>query len=172
MCRVLWSPAFSGLQLTCKAAEHKRVEGLSDTLLPGTKVCITAAPIRNGVVMLEPKCIKVRAHTHTHTHTRTHTHTHAPHTPQKRPCVPCPVPIHKAHLPVCMGVCVLTWYVMCLHVSLQVLGGRVETLAADCEFQRKFANVDRSKAGSGVAGAGGGGESAPPFRHFVPGECV
>lgn len=45
----------------------------------------------------------------------------------------------------------------------QVLGGRVEHLAAAWETQRRYGGVARPKV------AGEDGEAAPPFRHFVPG---
>jgi len=48
------------LQTHCKAAEHKRCDTLSDQLPPGTKIQLRGCPIRMGVMLLEPKCIKVR----------------------------------------------------------------------------------------------------------------
>lgn len=45
----------------------------------------------------------------------------------------------------------------------QVLGGQVEELVEAWTFQRKFGNVQRSKANSEDT------EQPPPFQNFVPG---
>jgi len=49
------------LQVNAKAAEHKRIDALNDLLPPGTKIQIKGATVRMGVIMLEPKCVKVRS---------------------------------------------------------------------------------------------------------------
>eukprot|EP00798_Chlamydomonas_sp_ICE-L_P001215 gene1215-32556_t len=41
------------------ALEFRRIEGLQDSLPPGTKLCLTGAQIRMGVVQMEPKNVKV-----------------------------------------------------------------------------------------------------------------
>ncbi|GFR53170.1 hypothetical protein Agub_g15893, partial [Astrephomene gubernaculifera] len=46
-------------KVTCKAIEYQRVELLSEELAPGTKVLLTNATVKNGIVLLNPKCIKV-----------------------------------------------------------------------------------------------------------------
>ncbi|KXZ45405.1 hypothetical protein GPECTOR_55g311 [Gonium pectorale] len=92
-------------KVTCKAVEYQRVEQLSEELAPGTKVLLSNANVKDGVILLNPKCIKV-------------------------------------------------------------LGGRVEALAAAWETQRRYGGVERPRAG---AAAGEDGETAPPFRHFIPG---
>eukprot|EP00198_Chlamydomonas_reinhardtii_P008883 XP_001698220.1 predicted protein [Chlamydomonas reinhardtii] len=46
-------------KITCKAVEHVRCDGLNEELLaPGTKVLLSNASVRAGVVMLQPKTIK------------------------------------------------------------------------------------------------------------------
>lgn len=48
-------------KVTCKALEYQgKVEALHENLPPGTKCVVTGASIKNGVVQLTPKCIKVR----------------------------------------------------------------------------------------------------------------
>lgn len=48
-------------RLTCKALEYKRLDELTpDRLPPGTKVSLSNASIRQGIVLLEPRAIKVR----------------------------------------------------------------------------------------------------------------
>lgn len=47
---------------------------------------------------------------------------------------------------------------------MQYLGGRVDVLAEAWEAQRKYGGLKRPKA------ADGDSETAPPFRHFVPGK--
>ena len=49
-------------QVNAKAAEHKRIDALSDLLPPGTKIQIKGATVRMGVIMLEPKNVKVGVH--------------------------------------------------------------------------------------------------------------
>eukprot|EP00200_Dunaliella_tertiolecta_P009469 CAMPEP_0202374094 /NCGR_PEP_ID=MMETSP1127-20130417/4995_1 /ASSEMBLY_ACC=CAM_ASM_000462 /TAXON_ID=3047 /ORGANISM="Dunaliella tertiolecta, Strain CCMP1320" /LENGTH=402 /DNA_ID=CAMNT_0048971161 /DNA_START=1186 /DNA_END=2391 /DNA_ORIENTATION=+ len=46
-------------KVNAKAAEHKRIDALNDMLPPGTKIQIKGATVRMGVIMLEPKCVKV-----------------------------------------------------------------------------------------------------------------
>lgn len=89
-------------KLSCIAAEFKPVPQLNEDLPPGTKVCLTNASVKLGVVLLDAKCI-------------------------------------------------------------QVLGGQVEELVEAWTFQRKFGNVQRSKANSEDT------EQPPPFQNFVPG---
>lgn len=47
---------------SCKAVEYKKVDALNDNLPPGTKVVLTSAQVKMGVILLESKCIKVRMH--------------------------------------------------------------------------------------------------------------
>ncbi|EFJ49912.1 hypothetical protein VOLCADRAFT_89400 [Volvox carteri f. nagariensis] len=46
-------------KLSCKALEYQRVDQLSENLPPGTKVLLSNATVKNGVVLLNPKSIKV-----------------------------------------------------------------------------------------------------------------
>lgn len=48
-------------KLTCKAAEYRHCPALKECLVPGTKLAVTGASIKSGVLLLEPKCIKVRS---------------------------------------------------------------------------------------------------------------
>ncbi|KAF6253277.1 hypothetical protein COO60DRAFT_434969 [Scenedesmus sp. NREL 46B-D3] len=43
----------------CKALEHRHCSQLSDSLTPGSKVVLDAAAVRCGVVLLEPRSIRV-----------------------------------------------------------------------------------------------------------------
>ncbi len=43
---------------SCKAAEFKAADALLGALVPGTKVLLSSASVKAGVVLLEPKCIK------------------------------------------------------------------------------------------------------------------
>lgn len=65
-------------------------------------------------------------------------------------------------------------------IRIQILGGRVEHLAAAWETQRRYGGLERPKQAAAAAGGAGGsaaaaaageddGALAPPFRHFVPG---
>lgn len=46
-------------KLSCKAVEYQRVDQLSVDLAPGTKVVLSNATVKNGILMLNPKTIKV-----------------------------------------------------------------------------------------------------------------
>lgn len=46
-------------KLSCIAAEFKSVPQLTEELPPGTKVCLTNASVKLGVVLLDSKCIQV-----------------------------------------------------------------------------------------------------------------
>ena len=122
------------------------MEALSEELPPGTKVLLTGAVVKTGVLLLEPKCIQVgwvdwvglammlqRRSTFCDTPSPPPTHT------------PSPWAHHHSHM--------------------QVLGGQVQDLVEAWQVQRLYAGIDRPAAG------GDGGEERPPsFRQFVPGE--
>eukprot|EP00775_Hariotina_reticulata_P013629 gene13629-13755_t len=46
-------------RVTCKALEHKTCSQLTDTLLPGSKVVLSQASVKCGVLLLEPKAITI-----------------------------------------------------------------------------------------------------------------
>lgn len=48
-------------KISCKCVEYQKVDVLHENLPPGTKVVLTGANVRTGVVQLTPKCIKVSA---------------------------------------------------------------------------------------------------------------
>ena len=57
-CRLLRLKLTDG-KLSCIAAEFKSVPQLTEELPPGTKVCLTNASVKLGVVLLDSKCIQV-----------------------------------------------------------------------------------------------------------------
>ena len=56
-CRLLCLKLTDG-KLSCIAAEFKPVPQLTEDLPPGTKVCLTNASVKLGVVLLDAKCIQ------------------------------------------------------------------------------------------------------------------
>lgn len=46
-------------KLSCKGVEVRKCEALKEELPPGTKVLVSGAAVRTGVLQLEPKCIQV-----------------------------------------------------------------------------------------------------------------
>lgn len=48
-------------KVTCKGLEYRKLDCLSEDTPPGTKVQLSGVSIRMGVLLLEPKCVKVRA---------------------------------------------------------------------------------------------------------------
>lgn len=45
---------------TCKAVEMRPLpDVVPDALPPGTKICITNASVKAGLLLLDPKCFKV-----------------------------------------------------------------------------------------------------------------
>ena len=59
-CRLLRLKLTDG-KLSCIAAEFKSVPQLTEDLPPGTKVCLTNASVKLGVVLLDAKCVQASA---------------------------------------------------------------------------------------------------------------